>query len=121
MRDDISGQGLKIFALRDEMRLTRPLDPRALSGSDQAVGRGSLTAATGHLRPRLRPKHLNRLVEVAVGFLERLLAVHHAGACCVAQFLDVSGGNPRHYLLVLLLDRAAVDGLVRSWPASRDS
>ena len=46
-------------------------------------------------------------VEVAVGLLERLLRVHHAGAGGVPELLDVCGGEVRHFSLPLVLRVAA--------------
>src|SRR6478752_119016 len=44
----------------------------------------------------LDAEQLDRLVEVAVGLLEGLLAVHHPGTGEVPELLDVGGGVVRH-------------------------
>ena len=49
----------------------------------------------------LDAQELDGLVEVAVGLLERLLAVHHAGAGLLTKPLDVGGSEVRHGGLVL--------------------
>ena len=46
----------------------------------------------------LDPQDLDGLGAVAVGLVERLLDVHHAGAGLLAKRLDVSGGVVRHAL-----------------------
>ncbi len=58
------------------------------SGNDEALVR----LAVGPLRSHLLsffPKELDRGVKIAIRFLKRLLAVHHADACHIAEPLDV--------------------------------
>ena len=78
----------EILGARDEVRLAVDLDEhRALDGDvrdDEALG----SRAAGLLRRRgeaLLAEDLARFVEVALGFDERLLAVHHPGAGFGAQ------------------------------------
>ena len=49
-------------------------------------------------RPLVRSQSIGGF-DVAAGLVERLLAVHHAGAGALAQFLHGSGGNFRHVCL----------------------
>ena len=92
---DLVGQRLEVGALGDEVGLAVELDQRAALGGDQAVGRVALGALADVLGA-LDAQELDGLVEVAVGLLERLLAVHHSGAGEVAELLDVGGGEVRH-------------------------
>src|SRR6266568_3966270 len=87
---------LEQVGLRDEVRLAVQLDQHAGPGAvefghDQAVGRGALGA--------LEPEQLDRRLDVAVGFIECVLAIHHAGAGLLAEPLHVSGGKIRHVLV----------------------
>ena len=55
----------------------------------------ALGALVGHLLALLA-EQLDGGLEVAVGFLKGLLAVHHPDAGGVAEALDVFGGNRAH-------------------------
>jgi hypothetical protein len=63
---------------------------------DEAGGGLPLGAALGGLGGALDAEQLDGLVEVAVGLVERLLAVHHAGAGELAELLDVGSGEVSH-------------------------
>src|SRR5579875_3576484 len=102
--DDVAGEGLELLVLRDEVGLGGELDHRALRGGDQAVGGGALGAALGGLRLALDAEDLERLVEVAVGLVESLLALHHSGAGGVAEALDVRGGEVAHQVCLSVRD-----------------
>src|SRR3982750_676256 len=62
---------------------------------DQAL-HGGAAGALADVLGALDTQQLDGLVEVAVGLLQRLLAVHHAGAGEVAEPLDVRGGEVGH-------------------------
>src|SRR6476620_2233069 len=101
LREDLVGQGDELLALRDEVGLAVDLD----QGADAVGGRGRHEAVGGRAALTLRDalealdaKDLDGLGAVAVGLVERLLDVHHAGARLLAQRLDVSGGVVRHAL-----------------------
>src|SRR6185312_4737222 len=87
----------------DEVGLAVQLDEHAGPGAvefghDQAVGRGA-GGALVHVLGALEPEQFDRGLDVAVGFGERVLAVHHAGAGLLAKPLHVSGGEIRHVLV----------------------
>ncbi len=50
----------------------------------------------GSLGQALLAQEVDRGLHVAVGFLQCLLAIHHAGAGLVAQLLNGCGGNRAH-------------------------
>src|SRR6266536_2965370 len=94
---------LEQVGLRDEVRLAVQLDQHAGPGAvefghDQAVGRGA-GGALVHVLGALEPEQLDRRLDVAVGFIECVLAIHHAGAGLLAEPLHVSGGKIRHVLV----------------------
>src|SRR6185369_8934282 len=100
---DLRGCLLEQVGLRDEVRLAVQLDQHAGLGAvevghDQAVGRGA-GGALVHVLGALKPKQLDRRLDVAVGFIECVLAVHHAGAGLLTEPLHVSGGKIRHVLV----------------------
>src|SRR3990172_3962829 len=64
-------------------------------GVDQALV-GAAARALGHACETLLTKDLGGALDVAVGFDQRTLAVHHPGAGGVAQGLDHLGGDVRH-------------------------
>src|SRR4029453_18007870 len=66
---------------------------------DEAVG-GRAALALGHALETLDAQDLGGLGLVAVGLLERLLDVEHAGAGLLTQRLDVRGGEVRHIPLL---------------------
>src|SRR6202012_3782931 len=71
------------------------LDERAVLGGHQAFGRGPLGALADVLGP-LDPERLDRLIEIAVGFAQRVLAVEHSGTGEFPKPLDVGSGEVRH-------------------------
>src|SRR5205085_702000 len=86
--------GRYLLALRDEVGLAVHLD----QGADAVGGRGRHEAVGGRAALTLRDalealdaKDLDGLGAVALGLVEGLLDVHHAGARLLAQRLDVSG------------------------------
>src|SRR5690242_9960849 len=94
---------LEQVGLRDEVRLAVQLDQHAGLGAlelghDQAVGRGA-GGALVHVLGALEPKQLDRRLDIAVGLIECVLAVHHAGAGLLTEPLHVSGGKIRHFLV----------------------
>ena len=91
--DDLLGELDEAVGLGDEVGLGVELDQRAALGGDQAGRRGALGATLGGLGGTLDAEHLDGLVEVAVGFLEGLLGVHHPGAGGVAELLDIGSGD----------------------------
>src|SRR5215213_6311292 len=92
---DLVGQRLEVAALGHEVRLAVQLDHRAAGGDDQAVAGGALGALADILRA-LDAQQLDGLLDVAVGLLERPLAVHHPGAGELTEPLHVGGGVVRH-------------------------
>ena len=66
--------------------------PSAASRCDDAFGGDAAGLLVGLGQARLR-RHSTAAVDVAVGLDERLLALHHAGAGALAQFLDQVGGD----------------------------
>src|SRR6478736_1693538 len=101
LREDLVGEGDELLALGDEVGLAVDLD----EGADAVGGRGRHETVGGRAALTLRDalealdaKDLDGLGAVAVGLVERLLDVHHAGARLLAQRLDVSGGVVRHAL-----------------------
>ena len=93
----------ELLTLGDEVRLALQLEQHAGGvvvgdqGDDGTVlGRAAL--ALGDALLALDAQDLDGLVDVAVGLVERLLAVHHAGGGELAELLDVSGGEVRHGL-----------------------
>src|ERR1700750_2648417 len=100
---DLRGCLMEQVGLRDEVRLAVQLDQHAGLGAvkvghDQAVGRGA-GGALVHVLGALEPKQLDRRLDVPVGFIECVLAVHHAGAGLLTEPLYVSGGKIRHVLV----------------------
>ncbi len=101
VRGDGVGGGDELLALGDEVRLALQLDEDAGglvvgdTGDDRAV-RGGAALALGDALLALDAQDLDGLVDVAVGLVQRLLAVHHAGAGELAELLDVGGGVVRH-------------------------
>ena len=93
-RDDLVGQRLELRVLGDEVGFAVELDQRAVPGHDQALGRGPLGALADVLGS-LDPQRLDGLVEVAVGFGQRVLAVEHAGTGQLPKSLDVGSGEVR--------------------------
>ena len=100
----------EVRALGDEVGLAVELDERADVAVDDDVDR-----AFGRPRGRracrawqaLRAQPVLRRLEVAVGLLERLLAVHHPGAGRLAQRRDVLAPRSQPSVALLHLGRCA--------------
>ena len=98
--NDLVGHLLELVVLGDEVGLAVQLDQRTVLGRDQTLGGGTLGALADVLGA-LDAQQLDGLVEVAVGFDQRVLAVEHAGAGQLPQSLDVGSGVVRHVSLSL--------------------
>src|SRR6185503_2203103 len=90
---------LELLVLGDEIGLAVDLDDRALAvvdgDPDQALGRGTAGFLGGGGEP-LGAEPVDRGLHLAAGLAERLLAIHHAGAGALAQFLHGCGRNLSH-------------------------
>src|SRR5512144_2785740 len=113
----VLGEGAEIVGPRDEVRLAVQLHQHAdLAvevdvGLDQAFARRLGRPLLG-LAGVLDPQDLFRLGHVAAGFLQRLLAVHHAGARLGTQLRHEFRGNLFH-------DRHLRSLLIRTPPPCR--
>ena len=91
---ELLGERPEILRAGDEVGLAVDLDEhRALDRDvrdDEPLGRGA-PGLGGRGGEALLAKDLARLVEIALRFHERLLAIHHAGAGFVAQIRDELG------------------------------
>jgi hypothetical protein len=100
---DLVGGVLEQFVAGDEVGFRVELDDggalaRALmtgGDGDQTFG-GDAVSLLGGLGQALGAQPVDGGVDVAVGFLKRLLAVHHADAGFFAQFLDERSGDLSH-------------------------
>ena len=63
--------------------------------ADKTLGRHA-PALLGRLGEALLAQPVDRLLDVAVGLAQRILAIHHARAGLFAQILDQPRGNGRH-------------------------
>ena len=83
----------------DEVGLGVDLDDDAglVAGQrgDEALG-GDAVGLLGGLGEALLAQPVDRGLELAFGRGQRRLAVHHAGAGALTQFLDEGGGNRGH-------------------------
>src|SRR5271169_99264 len=100
---DLCGRLLEQGGLGHEVGLAVQLDQHAFLGTaelrgDQAVGRGA-GGPLARILDALDAEQLDRVLEVAIGLGERVLAVHHASAGLVPESLDVSGSEVRHVLV----------------------
>src|SRR5216683_487111 len=96
----------EILALGDEVRLAVHLDQhpdlrreirsRAVKVSLDHALAGRAAGPLGRLGDALFAQYRVRLFEVCVGLLERVLAVHHAGARHLAELLDELHWYPGH-------------------------
>ncbi len=69
---------------------------RAVDGdADQAFGRGAARLLGGG-GEALGAQPVDGGFHVALGLVQRLLAIHHAGAGALAQILHISGSNLSH-------------------------
>jgi hypothetical protein len=98
-RQDAAHQRLKVIIAGDEVGLRIDLRDDAEIGLDrdshEAFG-GHAAALFGRFGKTLLAQPVDRRLDVAVGLVERVLAVHHARAGLIAQILDQPGGDRRH-------------------------
>src|SRR5690606_14494690 len=98
LQGDLLQERLEVLGARDEVGLAVEFDEHAdlAPGVDVGANQSFTGGAAGLLR-RLRQATLaeNRdgIVEVAIGLLERSLALHHAGTGQIAELLDEGRGN----------------------------
>ena len=108
---------LELGVLADEIGLGVNLDRDAVAAFDlnghEAFG-GGAARLLGRFGQTLGAQPVNGGFHVAVSFGQRLLGVHHACACGVAQFLD--HGCCDSHLLVLLWKYLCFRGRVRPAP-----
>jgi hypothetical protein len=90
-----SARCLEVGALGDEVGLAVELDHHAVGGDDQAVARGALGTLADVLRA-LDAQQLDGLLDVAVGLLQGILAVHHPEPVSSRSRFHVGGGVVRH-------------------------
>ncbi len=92
-------QALEVVVAGDEVRLRVDLDHGGLGAlgedADKALG-GDAAGLLGGLRQALLAEKIDGRLDVAVGLVQGRLAVHHACAGHLAQFLDHLGGDVRH-------------------------
>jgi hypothetical protein len=96
---DIARQGLEILVAGDEIGLGIDFDDDAGALADQSRDQtfgGDAPGLLGGLGQTLFAQPVDRRFDVAVILGQRGLAVHHAGAGALAQFLHQSGGNRGH-------------------------
>src|SRR5690606_22679145 len=93
---DLLGESEEVLVLGDEVGLGIDLDQHGLVASlrqhDAALG-GDATGLLVGLGQAGLAEELHGGVDVAGVLGERLLALHHAGAGALAQFLDLGGGD----------------------------
>ena len=98
-REHAAHQRLEVVVAGDEVGFGIDLDNDAdivLDGdADKAFGRNA-PALLGGFGQALLAQPVDRRLDVAVGLVQRILAIHHARAGLFAQILDQSGGNGRH-------------------------
>ena len=70
--DDLIRERLELIVLRDEIGLGVQLDQRAAVSGNQALG-GRTLSALADVLGALDAKHLDRLIEVTLGFGESVL------------------------------------------------
>ena len=90
---DVADELLELLVLGDEVGFRIDLDQRALGAfdgdPDEALG-GGAAGLLGGGRQALGAKPVDRGFHVALVLGQRLLAIHHAGAGALAQFLHRS-------------------------------
>ena len=91
----VADEVLELLVLGDEIGLGIDLDGHALragdGNADEALGRGA-ARLLGSRGKALGAQCVDRRLDIAAAFVERLLAIHHAGAGALAQVLHVKGG-----------------------------
>ena len=89
-RSHVANEGLELLVLGDEIRLRVHFDRSTLGAryfdADQALGR-SAAGLLGGRGEALGAQPVHRHRHVAIGFGQRLLAIHHARAALFAQVL----------------------------------
>ncbi len=97
-------EALEVVVSRDEIGLGINLHEHALSAlddkADEAFG-GDAARFLGGLGEPFLPQPVDGGFEIALGFRERRLAVHHADAGLLAQLLDEARTDLGHGLLRL--------------------
>ena len=92
-------KALELFVAGDEVGLGIDFDHgagSALGGDGHQTFGGDAAGLLGGSGQTLLAQPVDRGFDVASGLGQRLLAVHHAGAGLLAQFLDKRGGNLGH-------------------------
>ena len=101
---DVADELLKGLVLGDEIGLGIDLDDgtaRALDGgADQTLG-SRAAGFLGGSRKALGAQPVDGCLHLAIGLGKRFLAVHHAGAGALAQFLDGRGRDLSHFRFLL--------------------
>ena len=96
---NVADELLEELVLGDEIGLRIDLDDRAASAldgdPDEPFG-GGASGLLGGGGETLGAEPIDCGLHLALGFGKRLLAVHHAGAGALAQFLDSRGRNLSH-------------------------
>ena len=92
------GEGHVVSVLGNEVRLTVERDDAAaiaslVGGGEHGTFTDFVVTTLGGDFLSLLAKDLNGLVEIAFGFNEGLLAVHHASSSLLAELVDVRSGN----------------------------
>ena len=116
---DLLGRLAELLGARDEVRLAIQLDQRARAAvvvdvapmilpSEACASRAGFAARDAFLA-----QQLDGLVHVALALIERLLAIHHAGAGALTQLGDVLGGIRSHFLRQILAWRGNAAGMCR--------
>ena len=124
LRDELRDDLAEIFVTRDEIRLTRHFDEHAGAAvvedlaADDAFARRAVGTLLG-LGDALLAEVLDGGVHVATILLERLLAIHHAGAGALAEFRNSLRGDHRGHLRALyMLSVSICDAMVlRTMPS----
>jgi len=98
-RGGVAHEALELVVLGDEVGFRVDLDGNALGAldehADQTFGRGAARLLLGGGKA-LGAQRVNRGLDVAARFGQRLLGVHHASAGALAQLLHVGDGNIGH-------------------------
>ncbi len=98
-REDAAHQSLEVVVAGDEIGFRVHFDDDAEIGldgdADEAVG-GDAAALLGRLGEALLAQPIDGRFDVACGFAQRVLAVHHARAGLLAQVFHQRGGNRGH-------------------------
>ena len=98
-RDHAAHQRLEVVVAGDEVGLGIDFDDHAeirLDGDADQTVRGDAAALLGGLGEALLAQPVDGGLDVAVGLVQRVLAVHHAGAGLLAQVLHERGGDRGH-------------------------